>query len=198
MFLLTLSFRPANEDKDDKEGSPAPPPPQPHLAMSQGQSRGHCHHSPPQSQLVTYISDNYCENGRSDWPGTADLVCQPVTLTKGKSLLWLVAPVAGLAAARPLYTWSEPVPAQSLSGAGGDNLSLARLSRYLLMPGTPVHGTERERGVRALDHWPHSLLDWGLGILHKGTHFTMKRKYVILGRDYHVSVCQGSGGARRM
>ena len=92
--------------------------------------------------------DNYCENGRSDWPGTADLVCQPVTLTKGKSLLWLVAPVAGLAAARPLYTWSEPVPAQSLSGAGGDNLSLARLSRYLLMPGTPVHGTEREGSGR--------------------------------------------------
>ena len=104
--------------------------------------------------------DNYCENGRSDWPGTADLVCQPVTLTKGKSLLWLVAPVAGLAAARPLYTWPEPVPAQSLSGAGGDNLSLARLSRYLLMPGTPVHGTERERGQGA---GPLATLTTGLG-----------------------------------
>ena len=45
-------------------------------------------------------------------------------------------------------------------------------------------------------YWPPQ--DWGLGILHKGTHFTMKRKYVILGRDYHVSVCQGSGEARRM
>ena len=143
--------------------------------------------------------DNYCENGRSDWPGTADLVCQPVTLTKGKSLLWLVAPVAGQAAARPLYTWPEPVPAQSLSGAGGDNLSLARLSRYLLMPGTPVHGTERgERGQGAGPLATLTTGHWGLGILHKGTHFTMKRKYVILGRDYHVSVCQGSGGARRM
>ena len=198
MFLLTLSFRPANEDKDDKEGSPAPPPPQPHLAMSQGQSRGHCHHSPPQSQLVTYISDNYCENGRSDWPGTADLVCQPVTLTKGKSLLWLVAPVAGLAAARPLYTWPEPVPAQSLSGAGGDNLSLARLSRYLLMPGTPVHGTERREGSGrwTTGHTHYRTGAWAFCT--KGTHFTMKRKYVILGQDYHVSVCQGSGGARRM
>ena len=64
--------------------------------------------------LSLFQTNNYCENGRSDWPGTDDLVCQPVTLTKGKSLLWLVAPVAGLAAARPLYTWTEPVPGCSV------------------------------------------------------------------------------------
>ena len=143
---------------------------------------------------LSLISDNYCENGRSDWPGTADLVCQPVTLTKGKSLLWLVAPVAGLAAARPLYTWSEPVPAQSLSGAGGDNLSLARLSRYLLMPGTPVHGTER--GERGQGAGPLATLTTGLGPGHfaQGDSFHDEKKECYLGLGLS---CQCLSGERR-
>ena len=72
--------------------------------------------SPFTLNLSLFQTYNYCENGRSDWPGTDDLVCQPVTLTKGKSLLGLVAPVAGLAAvlAPPLYTWTEPVPGCSV------------------------------------------------------------------------------------
>ena len=90
--------------------------------------------------------------------------------------------------------------AQSDSGAGGDNLSLARLSRYLLMPGTPVHGTrerpERERGQRrhcSLASGPlGTAADWAFCT--KGTHFTLKRKYVILGRDYHVRVWQRADG----
>lgn len=147
-----------------------------------------------------FQTNNYCENGRSDWPGTDDLVCQPVTLTKGKSLLWLVAPVAGLAAARPPCTPGQNrfLAAQSDSGAGGDNLSLARLSRYLLMPGTPVHGTrerpERERGVRvgaAARAGP--LGTAGLGILHKGDSFHVEKKVCYLGPGLSCQCLSESG-----
>ena len=48
------------------------------------------------SQFVTISIDSQY-SVETVCPGTAGLVCQPVTLTKGKSLLWLVAPVAGLA-----------------------------------------------------------------------------------------------------
>ena len=61
-----------------------------------------CHKDSHNRVIVTmHLSHNLSQKTvnilrKTVWPGS-DLVCQPVTLTKGKSLLWLVAPVAGLA-----------------------------------------------------------------------------------------------------
>ena len=197
MFLLTLSFCPAYKDQDDKEGSP--PPPQPHLdeVTRTVRSRGHCHHS-LLSQFVTISIDSQY-SVETVCPGTAGLVCQPVTLTKGKSLLWLVAPVAGLATLA--VHLARTGFAQSRSGAGGDNLSLARLSRgYLLMPGTPVHGTERparEREGSESRAWAGPLgTAAGLGILHKGDSIHDEKKVCYHG--LRLSCQCLSGEQRRM
>ena len=95
--------------------------------------------------------------------------------------------MAGLASPA-LYTWPEPVLLSRDLALGVTTCPWPGSHRgYLQIPGTPVHGTERgqrerERGQSlepGLDHWAAAAA--GLGILHKGTQFTMKRKYVIMG-----------------
>ena len=111
--------------------------------------------------------------------------------------------MAGCAGGRPsqpwLYTWPEPVllsrdlalgvttcPWPGSHGA----TSWCRGHPCMVQRGQP----ERERGQSlepGLDHWAQQQV-WAFCT--KETPFTMKRKYVIMGWDYHVSVCQGSRG----
>ena len=148
--------------------------------------------------LSLFQTYNYCENGRSDWPGTDDLVCQPVTLTKGKSLLWLVAPVAGLASpdctpgqepvllSRDLALWVTTCP-----WPGSHATSSCRGHPCMV----PERGRREREGSEAAWTTGHRSR---LGILHKGDSFHVEKKVCYLGPGLSCQSLTESGWARRM